>query len=114
MALALLAIMIAIKLDSPGPVFYTSERIEKKGVVFQCIKFRTMVRDADKRPTVFMHVKKCDGELVKISNDPRVNRLGRFLRKYSVDEFPQFLNVPRGDMSVVGPRPPSASKVPTL
>ena len=102
----LLAIAIAIKLDSPGPVFYTSERIGKKGVVFRCIKFRTMVRDAEQRRAEIMHMNERDGVLFKISNDPRVTGIGRFLRKYSLDELPQFFNVLRGDMSVVGPVPP--------
>lgn len=107
----LAAIAVAIKLDSPGPVFYTSERIGKKGRVFKCRKFRTMVRDADQRRADVMHMNERDGVLFKISNDPRITRLGRFLRKYSLDELPQFVNVLRGDMSVVGPRPPIGSEV---
>ena len=107
----LLAVAIAIKLDSPGPVFYTSERIGKKGVVFRCIKFRTMVRDAETRRAEIMHMNERDDVLFKISNDPRITRLGRFLRKYSLDELPQFFNVLRGDMSIVGPRPPLAGEV---
>jgi len=107
----LIAVAIAIKLDSPGPVFYASERIGKKGVVFRCIKFRTMVRDADQRRSEIMHMNERDGVLFKISNDPRITRLGRFLRKYSLDELPQFCNVLVGDMSIVGPRPPLAGEV---
>lgn len=107
----LLAISIAIKLDSEGPVFYSSERIGKKGMVFRCTKFRTMVRDAEKRRAEMMHLNERDGVLFKISNDPRITRLGRFLRKYSLDELPQFFNVLAGDMSVVGPRPPIGSEV---
>ena len=107
----LLAIALAIKLDSPGAVFYSSERIGKKGVVFRCIKFRTMVRDADKHRAELMHMNERDGVLFKVSNDPRITRLGRFLRKYSLDELPQFFNVLRGDMSIVGPRPPLAGEV---
>jgi exopolysaccharide biosynthesis polyprenyl glycosylphosphotransferase len=105
------AIAIAIKLDSHGPVFYRSERIGKKGVVFRCTKFRTMVPDAEKRRADVMHMNERDGVLFKISNDPRITTLGRFLRKYSLDELPQFFNVLKGDMSVVGPRPPIASEV---
>ena len=105
------AIAVAIKLDSPGPVFYISERIGKKGVVFRCIKFRTMVRDADKHRTEIMHMDERDDVLFKVANDPRVTRLGRFLRKYSFDELPQFINVLRGDMSIVGPRAPLAGEV---
>ena len=113
MALAplLAAIALAIKLDSPGPVFYASDRIGKKGVVFRCIKFRTMVRDADLRRGEIMHMNERDDVLFKISNDPRITRLGRLLRKYSLDELPQFFNVLLGDMSVVGPRPPLAGEV---
>jgi lipopolysaccharide/colanic/teichoic acid biosynthesis glycosyltransferase len=107
----LLAIAILIKLDSPGSVFYSSERVGKKGRIFRCFKFRTMVRDAEKRRADVMHMNERDGVLFKISNDPRVTALGRFLRKYSLDEVPQFLNVLLGDMSVVGPRPPLASEV---
>ncbi len=107
----LAAIAVAIKMDSPGPVFYTSERIGKKRQVFRCIKFRTMVRDAETRLSEIMQMNERDSVLFKISNDPRITRLGRLLRKYSLDELPQFINVLRGDMSVVGPRPPIASEV---
>jgi exopolysaccharide biosynthesis polyprenyl glycosylphosphotransferase len=107
----LLIIAIAVKMDSSGPAIYTSERIGKKGRVFQCVKFRTMVQDADERRADFMHMNERDGVLFKISNDPRITRLGRFLRKYSLDELPQFFNVLKGEMSIVGPRPPIASEV---
>jgi exopolysaccharide biosynthesis polyprenyl glycosylphosphotransferase len=107
----LLVIAIVVKMDSPGPIFYSSERIGKKGRVFKCTKFRTMVRDAEKRRADVMHMNERDGVLFKISNDPRITRIGRFLRKYSLDELPQFFNVLRGDMSIVGPRPPIASEV---
>jgi exopolysaccharide biosynthesis polyprenyl glycosylphosphotransferase len=107
----LLAIAIAIKLDSGGPVFYLSRRIGKKGHAFHCIKFRTMVNDADKQRVSLMHKNEREGALFKISDDPRITKLGRFLRKYSLDEFPQFINVLHGDMSVVGPRPPIGSEV---
>ncbi len=107
----LLAVAIAVKLDSRGPIFYSSERIGKKGRVFHCTKFRTMVRDAEKRRADVMHMNERDGVLFKISNDPRITNVGRFLRKYSLDELPQFFNVLKGDMSIVGPRPPLASEV---
>jgi len=106
-----LAIAIAVKLDSHGPIFYSSERIGKKGRVFHCTKFRTMVRDAERRRADVMHMNERDGVLFKISNDPRITKVGRILRKYSLDELPQFFNVLKGDMSVVGPRPPIASEV---
>jgi exopolysaccharide biosynthesis polyprenyl glycosylphosphotransferase len=107
----LLLVALAVKLDSHGSILYLSERIGKKGRVFRCIKFRTMVSDAEKRRAEVQHMNERDGVLFKISNDPRITRLGRFLRKYSLDELPQFLNVLRGDMSIVGPRPPLASEV---
>jgi lipopolysaccharide/colanic/teichoic acid biosynthesis glycosyltransferase len=107
----LLLIAVAIKLDSPGPVFYLSERIGKKGRAFRCIKFRTMVHDAEKQRDGMMHMNERNSVLFKISGDPRITRLGRLLRKYSLDELPQFLNVLRGEMSVVGPRPPIGSEV---
>ena len=107
----LLLIAIAIKVESRGPVFYRSQRIGKKGRVFRCYKFRTMVRDAEKRRSEIMHMNERDGVLFKVTNDPRITKLGRFLRKYSLDELPQFINVLKGDMSVVGPRPPIASEV---
>jgi exopolysaccharide biosynthesis polyprenyl glycosylphosphotransferase len=105
------AIAVAIKLDSPGPVFYTSERVGRKGSIFGCHKFRTMVSDADQMLSKLQHLNERDGILFKITNDPRVTRLGRMLRKYSLDELPQLWNVVKGDMSLVGPRPPLASEV---
>jgi exopolysaccharide biosynthesis polyprenyl glycosylphosphotransferase len=107
----LLLIAIAVKLDSRGPALYRSERIGKKGRVFKCIKFRTMVENADQRRAEVAHMNERDGVLFKVSNDPRITKLGHFLRKYSLDELPQFLNVLKGEMSVVGPRPPIASEV---
>jgi exopolysaccharide biosynthesis polyprenyl glycosylphosphotransferase len=104
-------IALAIKLDSRGPVFYSSDRIGKKGHVFRCTKFRTMVADAEKRKSEILHMNERDDVLFKISNDPRITRVGRLLRKYSIDELPQFWNVLKGEMSVVGPRPPLASEV---
>jgi exopolysaccharide biosynthesis polyprenyl glycosylphosphotransferase len=107
----LLVIALAVQLDSPGPVFYTSERVGKNGRIFCCFKFRTMVRDAERRQQNVMHLNERDAVLFKASSDPRVTRVGRLLRRYSLDELPQFLNVLRGDMSVVGPRPPVAGEV---
>jgi exopolysaccharide biosynthesis polyprenyl glycosylphosphotransferase len=107
----LLAVAIAVKLDSPGPVLYISERIGMKGRVFRCFKFRTMVQDAEKRRADLMHLNERDGVLFKITDDPRITRLGRLLRRYSLDELPQFFNALRGDMSIVGPRPPIANEV---
>jgi len=107
----LLAIAIAVRTDTRGPIFYLSERIGKKGRVFRCIKFRTMVPDAERRRAEVLHMNERDSVLFKITNDPRITRMGSFLRKYSLDELPQLVNVLRGDMSMVGPRPPIASEV---
>lgn len=104
-------IALAILIDTPGPAFYVSQRIGKRGRSFNCFKFRTMVRDAEARRNEIAALNERDGILFKSSNDPRITRLGRFLRKYSLDELPQFLNVLRGEMSLVGPRPPIASEV---
>ena len=106
-----LVLAAAIKLDSPGPVFYRAQRTGRKGRTFTCYKFRTMCADADRLKKDLEHRNERDGILFKISNDPRITRVGRFLRKYSFDELPQFVTVLRGDMSLVGPRPPLASEV---
>ena len=107
----MLAIAIAIRIESHGPIIYVSERIGKRGHVFPCFKFRTMVRNADELKKHLDELNERDGVLFKVRNDPRVTRVGRFLRKYSLDELPQFFNVLRGEMSLVGPRPPLAGEV---
>jgi len=107
----MLVISIAVVADSRGPIFYVSERIGKRGRVFPCFKFRTMVKDAEARKRELAKHNERDGILFKMTKDPRVTRVGRFLRKYSLDELPQFFNVLRGEMSIVGPRPPIASEV---
>jgi exopolysaccharide biosynthesis polyprenyl glycosylphosphotransferase len=107
----LTVVAIAIKLDSPGPVLYVSERIGRKGRVFRCFKFRTMVADAEKRKQALAAHNERTGILFKMKNDPRITRVGARLRKYSLDEIPQFINVLRGEMSLVGPRPPLATEV---
>lgn len=107
----MLIIAAAVKLESAGPVFYISERIGKRGRVFPCFKFRTMVNEAEKMKKDLSALNERDTILFKVRNDPRVTRLGRMLRKYSLDELPQFMNVLRGEMSIVGPRPPIATEV---
>ena len=105
---------IAIKLTSKGPVFYRSERIGREGEPFQMIKFRTMVDGADQQVTnLFDTNESVGGVLFKMKADPRITAVGRLLRKYSIDELPQFFNVLRRDMSVVGPRPPLRREVDT-
>ena len=107
----MLAIAIAIRMDSEGGIFYKSQRIGRKGRAFPCYKFRTMVHNAEVLKAELQHMNERDGVLFKIANDPRITRVGRFLRKYSLDELPQFYNVLKGDMSMVGPRPPMAAEV---
>jgi len=107
----MLMLAIAIRMDSSGPIFYRAHRIGRKGRRFVCFKFRTMVQDADKMQEELEHMNERKSVLFKIVNDPRVTKGGRMMRKYSLDELPQFYNVLRGDMSLVGPRPPIASEV---
>jgi len=107
----MLLIALAVRLDSKGPIFYKAARIGRKGRTFSCYKFRTMVVNADRLKADLAHMNERKGVLFKIVNDPRITRVGRLLRKYSLDELPQFYNVLRGDMSMVGPRPPIASEV---
>jgi exopolysaccharide biosynthesis polyprenyl glycosylphosphotransferase len=107
----MLAIAIAIRMDSEGKTFYKAQRIGRKGRAFPCYKFRTMVHNADQLKAELEHMNERDGVLFKIANDPRITRVGRVLRKYSLDELPQFYNVLKGHMSLVGPRPPMAAEV---
>ena len=107
----MLAIAVAIGMDSGGSVLYKAQRIGRKGRTFSCYKFRTMVPNAEKMKADLAHMNERDGVLFKITKDPRITRIGGVLRKYSLDELPQFYNVLKGDMSLVGPRPPMASEV---
>ena len=100
-------VAIAIKLDSPGPVFFRQTRMGHNGA-FTILKFRTMDADADARKSEIAHLNKHvggDPRMFKVPNDPRVTRVGRILRRYSIDELPQLVNVFLGEMSLVGPRP---------
>ncbi|WP_245536323.1 sugar transferase [Terriglobus saanensis] len=106
-----LILAAVVALDSKGPIFYSAKRIGRKGRSFNCFKFRTMVQNADALKAQLAGQNERDGVLFKMSNDPRVTRVGRFLRKYSLDELPQLWNIVRGDMSLVGPRPPMAAEV---
>jgi exopolysaccharide biosynthesis polyprenyl glycosylphosphotransferase len=99
------AIAALIKLDSRGPVFYAAKRAGRKGKLFRCYKFRTMVRNADDLKDNLRRRNQRSGPFFKIKNDPRITRFGHFLRHYSLDELPQLWNVLRGEMSLVGPRP---------
>jgi len=101
----------AIKLDSPGPVVYSSIRVAHNRRRFRCYKFRTMLNDAEKCIHFLDEVNELSGPVKKSSRDPRITKVGRFLRKYSIDEIPQFINIFKGEMSLVGPRPPLPDEV---
>jgi len=103
---------LLIRLESPGPVFFKQTRVGRWGTLFTIWKFRSMFVDAEQRKASLMERNEMDGRvLFKIKNDPRVTRVGRFIRKTSIDELPQLWNVLIGDMSLVGPRPPIPSEV---
>jgi len=106
-----LAIAVGIKLDSPGPVFFRQERVGKDGKTFTVFKFRSMYQDAEERLEKLRAHNEADGPLFKMKDDPRRTRVGRFIRKTSLDETPQLINVLRGEMSIVGPRPGLPSEV---
>jgi exopolysaccharide biosynthesis polyprenyl glycosylphosphotransferase len=101
----LLAVALAIKLTSEGPVLFVQERVGLNKRIFRMLKFRTMVKNAEDMRQAVEHLNEASGPVFKIENDPRVTRLGAFLRRTSLDELPQLMNVLRGDMSLVGPRP---------
>jgi exopolysaccharide biosynthesis polyprenyl glycosylphosphotransferase len=107
----ILFIAIAIKLDDGGPVFFKQTRVGRHGRLFKCLKFRTMITNAEEVKENIMDLNEQDGPVFKIKNDPRITRVGKVLRKTSLDELPQFYNVLIGDMSIVGPRPPIPSEV---
>ena len=100
-----------IKIDSKGPVFFEQKRMTKDCRIFYMYKFRTMYVDAEKRLKDLMKYNEADGPLFKMKNDPRITRVGRLLRKFSIDELPQIINVLKGELSLVGPRPPIPSEV---
>lgn len=108
---ALLLAAIAIRLDSPGPVFFRQRRVGRNGRTFDILKLRSMHRDAETRLEALKAQNEMSGPVFKMRRDPRVTRVGHFLRRTSLDEFPQFWNVLVGDMSIVGPRPPLPSEV---
>ena len=107
----LLVIALAIKVSSPGPVLFRQRRAGLNGRLFNMLKFRTMVQDAEKLRSELEDRNEMDGPVFKIKDDPRVTRLGRYLRRTSLDELPQVLNVLKGEMSLVGPRPPIPEEV---
>ena len=107
----LLITALAIKLTSPGPILFAQERVGMNKRLFKLYKFRSMYADAEKRRSELEHLNEMDGPVFKIKNDPRITPIGRFIRKTSIDELPQLLNVLRGHMSLVGPRPPLPAEV---
>jgi lipopolysaccharide/colanic/teichoic acid biosynthesis glycosyltransferase len=102
---------ILIKLDSPGAFLFSQERVGRNGATFRMFKFRSMVQTAERDLATLQAQNEASGLLFKIKNDPRVTRVGRVLRKYSLDELPQLWNVFIGNMSLVGPRPPLQREV---
>ena len=104
-------VALAIKLESPGPVFFAQQRVGKNGRHFTLYKFRSMYRNAEAQKKELADRNEMNGAVFKITNDPRVTRVGSWLRKLSIDEVPQFWNVMKGDMSLVGTRPPTPSEV---
>jgi len=107
----LVAAAVAVKLESPGPVFFRQTRVGKNGRPFTMLKFRSMHIDAEARLDSLRALNEVSGPVFKMKNDPRVTRVGSFLRRTSLDELPQFLNVLAGEMSIVGPRPPVPAEV---
>lgn len=108
--LAMLIFGPLIKLDSKGPVLFKQQRIGKNGRVFEIYKFRSMYIDAEERKAELMEHNEMQGQMFKMKNDPRITRIGKILRKTSIDELPQFYNVLKGDMSLVGTRPPTVDE----
>jgi exopolysaccharide biosynthesis polyprenyl glycosylphosphotransferase len=111
LAPALIAIAIAVRVTSPGPIMYRQQRVGRDGNVFEMLKFRSMYHGADNMVELLRERNEASGPLFKIRQDPRVTPVGRFLRRFSLDELPQLMNVLRGEMSLVGPRPPLPTEV---
>jgi lipopolysaccharide/colanic/teichoic acid biosynthesis glycosyltransferase len=104
-------IVLLIKLETPGPIVFSQERVGRHGRLFICFKFRSMSANAEDRKVELEHLNEASGAAFKIKDDPRITGVGRFLRRSSLDEFPQLINVLRGEMSIVGPRPQIPAEV---
>jgi lipopolysaccharide/colanic/teichoic acid biosynthesis glycosyltransferase len=104
-------IVLLIKLETSGPIFFQQERVGFEGRLFGCYKFRSMAVDAEAQKSKLAHLNEATGAAFKIKNDPRITGVGSFLRRSSLDEFPQLFNILKGDMSVIGPRPQIPSEV---
>jgi exopolysaccharide biosynthesis polyprenyl glycosylphosphotransferase len=111
LAIPMLFVAGLVKLDDPGPAIFRQKRIGKAGAPFEMLKFRSMVVDAEARLKALQAQSEGNSVMFKMKNDPRITRIGRFLRRYSIDELPQLINVLKGDMSLVGPRPPLPREV---
>ncbi|PEG78923.1 multidrug MFS transporter [Lactobacillus sp. UMNPBX18] len=107
----MIIIAVLIKAEDHGPIFYKQVRVGKNGKTFKMYKFRSMFVNADKVLDKLKEQNDVDGPMFKMKDDPRVTKIGHFIRKHSLDELPQFLNVLKGDMSLVGPRPPLPTEV---
>lgn len=107
---AFLVTALAVRSDG-GPVFYTQTRVGKNNTHFKMYKFRSMCKNAENLQDDLMKYNEMDGPVFKIKGDPRITKVGKFIRKYSIDELPQLLNIVKGDMSIVGPRPPLVREV---
>ena len=106
-----IVISLAIKIESPGPVFFVQKRVGCNNRTFKLLKFRTMIVKAQNLQIKLNHMNEMDGPVFKIKNDPRITRVGKILRRFSLDELPQMINVLKGDMNLVGPRPPLPAEV---
>lgn len=106
LAPVLIVAMVAVRVSSPGPALFVQERIGRGGKPFKMLKIRSMYVDAERQRECYEALNECTGPVFKLHNDPRVTTVGRVLRKFSLDELPQLVNVLRGEMSLVGPRPP--------
>lgn len=110
MFIAMIFVAPAIKIESPGPVFFKQKRVGRNGRYFYIYKFRSMYMDAEERKKELMAKNEMSGLMFKIKDDPRITKVGKFIRKTSIDELPQFINVFKGDMSIVGTRPPTVNE----
>lgn len=104
-------VVLAIKLESKGPIFFSQKRVGENGQIFNMYKFRSMVKNAESLKEDLAYKNEMNGPMFKIKEDPRVTKVGKFIRKTSIDELPQLINVLKGEMSLVGPRPSLESEV---
>ncbi|MDQ0226807.1 sugar transferase [Metabacillus niabensis] len=112
LSILLVLVAVLIKIEDPkGPIFFSQKRVGKNGKEFKMYKFRSMVTDAEEKLVELLEYNEIDGAMFKMKDDPRVTRVGKFIRKTSIDELPQLFNVLKGDMSLVGPRPPLPREV---